>query len=307
MRPILFIISVITILSVLSCPAAAEQTRTKKVIDEALGSYDNAADRTLPETAQRALNSGIPPEEIAALITAAAQAGRPSEEASSFLIRLIGVQKKGMPTEIITDSIIEGIARNISKDAILSAVNSQEERLSFCRDTAMLFQTRGKAGKRRNKLLVKTLFNSMNTGFTEKQLDTIGSAVMNDNRNTLYFINVLKIMMELRYYGVESRHIVNLMQRSIQRGFSISDMQSYPKIVSRDFQKGVSEEDSIAGMMKDVESGIAPFERLNDHREGSGGRSDTSSGGTGSSSGGSGGGGAKGSSSGGGGKSGPSN
>ncbi len=303
MRRILFIISFLTVLSTLSYPAAAEQTRTKKVIDEALGLYDTAADRTLPETAQRALNSGIPPEEIAALITAAAQTGRPSEEASSFLIRLIGVQKKGMPTEIITDSIIEGIARNIPKVAILSALDPQEERLSFCRDTAMLFQTRSRTGKNRNNLLVKTLFNSMNTGFSATQLETIGAALLSSNRNALFFINVLKIMMELRYYEVESGYITNLMQRSIQQGFSISDIQVYPIIVSRDIQKGIRKEDSIASLLKEVENGTAPSKSFNGRQEGPGARSGSVSGGGGE---GTSGGGGKGSSSAGGGKSGPS-
>jgi len=143
----------------------------------------------------------------------------------------------------------------------------------------------------------------MNTGFSATQLETIGAALLSSNRNALFFINVLKIMMELRYYEVESGYITNLMQRSIQQGFSISDIQVYPIIVSRDIQKGIRKEDSIASLLKEVENGTAPSKSFNGRQEGPGARSGSVSGegGEGTS-----GGGGKGSSSAGGGKSGPS-
>jgi len=53
---------------------------------------------SLRRTAFQALDSGIPPDEITALITAAARADRPLEEASSFILRLINIQEKGLPS-----------------------------------------------------------------------------------------------------------------------------------------------------------------------------------------------------------------
>jgi len=60
---------------------------------------DETADSgTLRMTAFQALDSGIPPDEITALITTAARADRPLEEVSSFILRLIDVQEKGLPS-----------------------------------------------------------------------------------------------------------------------------------------------------------------------------------------------------------------
>ena len=161
---------------------------------------------------------------------------------------------KGIPEEVLMNSILEGIAKGIPGKIIRESISSIEMRLGFCYRTATNHSSRRRGHSSEVELLTKALCTAMDSGFSENDINTISSAVQKQKISPSFFLQSLRTMMELQRFELEYKEIIWLIGISIEKGYRISDIRAFPLIFSSETKKGLNEEDIYIRLLHDIEN-----------------------------------------------------
>ena len=235
--------------------------------------YKEPVDLTyLEKSISRALEGGIPYDNVKGFVSTSAKTGRKPEEVSYYLDMILDIHSKGVPSGIIINTILEGIAKDMSEERIRDSLSLTKTKLLFCNGIALTHvrkRTRGETVS----LLVASLFNALNSGFSKTDLENISSAITERNKSANYLFNAVNIMMELNSLGFREENIIELISVSIANNFTTHDISKYPDILSESFKNGVVDEDALVSLIASIEKGYRP----SDSEQGQGKTGGTSS------------------------------
>ena len=214
------------------CSYAASEVKQENIEQITIGLYEEPVDLThLNDSISKAIEGGISYDKVKGFVTSSARAGRKPEEVAYYLDIIMDIHSKGIPSDIIINTILEGIAKNTSEETIRNSISSTKARLLFCNDMALnhvLKRTREETISN----LVASLFNALNSGFTENDLKIISSAIKEKDKSAYYLFNTVNIMMELNSLELSEEKIIELMTVSIENNFTTNDISMYPDILS---------------------------------------------------------------------------
>jgi len=199
---------------------------------------------------QRALNEGITQESITSLISATMHGSMHIEETISYLEIITATQAEGLPYHLVTNTILEGIAKGATGEEIHESLAANRNHIEFCHGVAA--RHKGRTGRRADDtaLLTAALYNALHMGFNENMLERLSYTITEHNRSSVFFINSLEVLMELHSLGVENERGALLIDRAINEGYRIGYIRSFPLTFSTQMKLGMTQ-DEIFSMLHD--------------------------------------------------------
>jgi hypothetical protein len=106
------------------CSAAAAEERAKTPREAASALFPKGG-TFLIEEVKRADGAGVPPQETLQILSRASQAALSAEDTTRLLEPVAKVAEEGMPTGPFTDKIMEGLAKNVPSELIVSVLHKK--------------------------------------------------------------------------------------------------------------------------------------------------------------------------------------
>jgi len=218
---------------------------------------DPDASSSLIQTALSLIKNGIPQENVYRFVQTAAMNACPHEEVRYYMDIVGEFHKSGMPSELVMNTILEGIVKGVRNEKIRASLASTEKRLLFCAEIAASHAPKHRE-KEKKDLLAASLFNALNSGFQEGDLLLLSSEVQTQKRNAHYFFVSINAMMEIKSMGFRNQDTVKLIHACISNDFSIADMKVYPRIVANLNDTLKKKELIVEELITQIENGEKP-------------------------------------------------
>jgi len=157
----------------------------------------------------KALEEGVPYEEIYRFVFSSAEAGRSPDEVASYLNTVLYLYQSDVPADIIINTILQGIAKDLSESKIKSTILDMKNKLLFCKEIA-LNHCKGKKEEETMGLLTSGLFYALYTGFSETDIKNTSIQIKTHSKNERYFFHTLNVMMELKNLGIQTDAVTKI-------------------------------------------------------------------------------------------------
>jgi uncharacterized membrane protein YgcG len=229
-----------------------------EIVDRVKALYNTQIEREgLLRSVSKALDAGLPYEDILNFVFISAQENRRVEEVSHYLDTAARLHARDVPAGLVFHTLLEGFAKKIPEQTIRNSLASMEQRLVLCSEI-----THNHLGRRNRKsksgIMIRALFNALNIGFEEHNIKGLSSAVIDKRRSPDYFLKVLEIMMELNTLALDQGRTVELIEESIKNGYTVREMASYADFFSSGLKRGLTAEELQKDLMAKVEQGEKP-------------------------------------------------
>jgi hypothetical protein len=234
----------------------AVQDEADKIVEIAVGRYTIPVDRKeLHSVVEKALGEGIPFKDVYTFVAECSAANRETDDVALALKTVAELQKTGVDTGIVINSILEGIAKDVPGPVFKKSLIDIENNIKFSAEIASFHATRRRS-KRENEmaLLTSAVLNTLNSGYNPADIRTISLAIKNNKLNAGYFTGSLQILMELNSFSIPRRHSVDLVEKSIDSEFDLAEMQAFLKVFQSEMKEGVSEEEIYKTLLDQIES-----------------------------------------------------
>jgi hypothetical protein len=267
---------------------AGTEDHVDEIITQAEEQHGEHIDSDLLRTPiKKALDQGIADESITRLISAAVREDIATEDIVSHLEYITSSHAEGLPSYLVINTILEGIARGVPGDDIRASLMANEGRMEFCQDIAADHRGRSRRSAANTVHLTTALYNALYLGFGMDQLEQLSSTVQEHNESSIFFTNSLEVLMELYGLGLENEQSVYLINSAIDRDYRINHMRTFPNMFATHMKNGMSHEEVFTMLQNDIENPNTASSISGNGSSQSGNRSSTSASDRGSSSGGS--------------------
>jgi len=226
------------------------------IVDRMLEQYSVPVEREKVYGAvTEALEAGVPNEEVSLFMSALAQTERPFDEIGGYLHTIGELHQSGIHSELVLNTILEGVAKGIPGETIQGSISSYKEKLVFCRDVALLHISRKRSHSSRVDLLTDALFITMNVGFDRERIASMSRVIQRNNKSAFYFIKTLEVMIELKNLNLPNEQIIDLLSASIALGSSLNDMGNIPSWYQAGLNRGLGPDEIYASLLQRLERG----------------------------------------------------
>lgn len=191
---------------------------------------------------QRALESGVDESAVSRFVEVGSEAGRDAGELAFYLIRTAELHAEGAPAELLMNSILEGIAKDVPEQIIKSSLEPITDRLLFCTDTAREHIPR-RAREANVELLANGLFQAMSLGFSREDIGTLSREMKQNGKSPSYFVRALEVAMEITNLGLQNSSTLMLLIEAVKSGLNTMEVASLPQILLMSGQQTFTEDD----------------------------------------------------------------
>jgi hypothetical protein len=223
----------------------SSDTYTDRSIEAALLQYGEASNRQdLADSARRAIESGISVQVVIQFLNGCAEAEREANEVSSYLDRTAELHTRGVSSELLMNSILEGVAKGVSEQDIERSLGPITDRLIYCTATARKHFPR-RAKEQSVEMLANGLFQAMSLGFSREDIDTMSAVVRKKEKTPHFFLRVIEVSMEMENAGIRRSTTLHLMIESIEGDLGTNDLKALTDFMLTKQKESDTEEELI--------------------------------------------------------------
>ncbi len=205
-----------------------------------------------------ALNEGISQEQLITFIAANIQAGVEIGELVFYLENISATQAEGLPSYLIMNTILEGIAKGATEEEMRTSLMTSKKQIRFCHTVSVGHKRKVKRSSSETALLTAALYNTLHMGFSEDALEQLSTSVLEHHRSSLMFLNSLEVLMELHSLDLENEQSILLIENAIIQDYRVGHVRSFPMIFSTQMNRGFSQEEIFAALQEDIKYSRAP-------------------------------------------------
>jgi uncharacterized membrane protein YgcG len=233
----------------------SSDTHMDRSIEAALLQYGEAGTRQeLTDSVRRAIENGISAQNVIRFLNGCAESQREANEVSFYLNRIAELHTQGVPSELLMNSILEGVVKGVSEQDIERTLGPITDRLIFCSATARKHFPR-KAKEESVEILVNGLFQAMNLGFSSEDIDTMSTAVRKKGKTPAFFLRVIEVSMEMENAGISRSTTLHLMIASIEGDLGTNDLKVITDFMLTKQMESETEEKLIRKALEAARSG----------------------------------------------------
>ena len=215
--------------------------------------------KILTNAVQSALENGVDESAIARFVEVGSEAGRDPEELAFYLHRSAELHAGGVPAELLMNSILEGIAKDVPGQIIKSSLEPITDRLLFCTDTAREHFPR-RAREANVELLANGLFQAMSLGFSKGDIGVLSREIKRNGKSPSYFVRALEVAMETANLGIQNSSTLMLLIEAVKNGLNTAEVAALPQILLMSGQKTFTEDDLRSMVLSARKSSVSPSE-----------------------------------------------
>jgi hypothetical protein len=238
---------------------AGSEEKTDAIVAYTEELYDEPFDTdALRDPVAGALNEGISQEQLTTFIAANIQTGVEIGELVFYLENISATQAEGLPSYLIMNTILEGIAKGATEEEMRTSLMTGKKQIRFCHTVSAGHKHKVKRSSSEKALLTSALYNALHMGFSEDALEQLSTSVLEHHRSSLMFLNSLEVLMELHNLGLENEQSILLIENAIIQDYRIGHIRSFPMIFSTKMNKGFSQEEIFATLQEDIKYSRTP-------------------------------------------------
>jgi hypothetical protein len=238
---------------------AGSEEKTDAIVAYTEELYDEPFDTdALRDPIAKALNEGISQEQLTTFIAANIQTDVEIPELVFYLENISATQAEGLPSYLIMNTILEGIAKGATEEEMRTSLMTSKKQIRFCHTVSAGHKHKVKRSSREKALLTSALYNALHMGFSEDALEQLSTSVLEHHRSSVMFLNSLEVLMELHSLGLENEQSILLIENAIIQDYRVGHIRSFPMIFSTQMNRGFSQEEIFAALQEDIKYSRAP-------------------------------------------------
>ena len=232
---------------------AGSEEKTDAIVAYTEELYDEPFDTdALRDPIAKALNEGISQEQLTTFIAANIQTDVEIPELVFYLENISATQAEGLPSYLIMNTILEGIAKGATEEEMRTSLMTSKKQIRFCHTVSVGHNRKVNRSSRETTLLTAALYNALHMGFSEDALEQLSTSVLAHHRSSVMFLNSLEVLMELHSLGLENE------ENAIIQDYKVGHIRSFPMIFSTHMNRGFSQEEIFAALQEDIKYSRAP-------------------------------------------------
>ena len=204
---------------------------------------------------QEALDAGVPHDEVSVFMEALSTTDRPFEEIRSYLGTISEIHRSGVHSELVLNTILEGVAKAIPREVIEESLSAYEENLMFCRNLALKHIRKKRADGDLTGLLTDAIFVTLLAGFDRTDLAALSTAVESNRRSPSFFIKTLEVTITLDTLGLEREQVIQLISTAVSLDYSAYDLKAIPTLYLSELNKGREDDVLFDRLVEEIERG----------------------------------------------------
>lgn len=212
----------------------------------------NAA-QAVKASARQAVQSGLPPQSVAALTRAMLQHNFDEQQIQMAHALMIEAHNSGMPVEPLMNKAFEGMAKNVPAPLIVSAMETVQSRNAFAFQRAAQLSN----DKSRAQNLGRELSAGLAAGLAREDADRITKMIqqragsLNSEQGYSLALECYQTARDVARLGVSSQAVAGMVTAALNKGFNLEDMramrssftmqaqQSVPQNLARDYTAAI--------------------------------------------------------------------
>jgi uncharacterized membrane protein YgcG len=210
---------------------ASSRQNADEIVLGVLETYTLPVSRDQVRTVVReALEAGVPYDEVSVFMEVLSTTDRPFDEIRSYLDTISDIHRSGMHSELVLNTILEGVVKGIPRERIEASLLAYRENLMFCRDLALRHVVKQRAEDDRTGLLTDALFVTLLAGFDRSDLTDLSRVVESNRRSLSYFVKTLEVTIELKNLGLGEEQVIKLVSSAVSHDYTTHDLKDIPTL-----------------------------------------------------------------------------
>ncbi len=250
-----------TMLLAAAAPAGAQEAGWKN-LDEARLSVDKSsltreAKLDILTKADRAVNAGIPPEDVAVIINRGLKERVEGARISGFLEIAAGVKEQKVPVRLVLDRIEQGLSKGVPAERISAVVQGLAGKLAAARPIVNTLVERGVKPVRGGSPddAVETVARALEKSIPENAIVRTGEQVKERKGTVALFDRAVDAMTIFVGNGMTVDQASRLIRTAMDRGYSEHDFDGMERYMTGELRKGRAMNDIVTGMESGIERG----------------------------------------------------
>jgi len=266
-----FLIGAFTILFAAGA-AALEQALPGQIREAVERSALSQAEKTeVLDAAGRALNAGIPADDVAIIVTRARDRQAGADTTKALLKTVVEVQEKGLPTGPVLNRIQQGLSKGIPPEKISASSRRLADKLSAAQPIVNDLVRGGvAAGSGRDReYAVETVARALERSIPEDAIARAGTQVKERKGSVVLFDKAVHTMTNLIENGMPADSASRLVNSAVGRGFSEKDLTKMEREVVEGLGKGKRMDDVVRSTESEIRHDGKGESRRDDRGRGS--------------------------------------
>jgi uncharacterized membrane protein YgcG len=223
--------SVILLSCVCSAALAEERTQTPREAASALFPKGGIA---LIEEVKRAEGAGVPAQETLQILSRTAQASLSAEDTTRLLEPVAKVAEEGMPTGPFTDKIMEGLAKNVPSDLIVSVL---DKKLAVYRTAKELVGNNSPQGPETQGALISVAL-AMERGVSRAAIGRLAKTAGGGDPNVMS--HSAQALADLTAMGFPEAEGLRIVDAGVRAGYLKNGHTAFVEVAAKGSQEGRS-------------------------------------------------------------------
>jgi uncharacterized membrane protein YgcG len=235
---------------------AGSRQDADEIVDRVLETYTLPLDREQVRTiVHEALEAGVPYEEVSVFMEALSTTDRPFDEIRSYLGTISEIHRSGTHSELVLNTILEGVVKGIPRERIEESLSAYRENLMFCRELALRHVGKKRADGERTGLLTDAAFITLLAGFDRSDVETLSRVAESNHKSPSYVIKTLEVAIELKNLGLGEEQAIELVSTAVSQDYTVYDLKDIPTLYLTSLKKGLQGDELYERLAAEIEKG----------------------------------------------------
>jgi uncharacterized protein YoaH (UPF0181 family) len=235
--------------------AVAEQASTGQIRSLVEKSQYSSADKAeLLDAADRALQAGIPADDVEIIITRGRERRVDATTTKKLLDTAVKVREQGLPVRPVLNRIEQGLSKGVPPERISAASERLAEKMAEAEPIVSgLVRSGVKAESGRDReYAIETVARALEKEISKDAIAGAGERVKERRGSVALFDKAVHTMTNLMDSGMSSGSASRIVHEAVKKGFSEKDLTKMEREVVEGLEKGKRIDDVV----KSTESGI---------------------------------------------------
>lgn len=235
--------------------AAAEQAATDQIKSSIERSQFSSADKAeLLDAAGRALQAGIPVDDVEIIITRGRERRADVETTKKLLDTVVKVREQGLPMRPVLNRIEQGLSKGVPPERISAASERLAEKMAEAEPIVSGLVRGGvKAESGRDReYAIETVARALEKSVSKDAITGAGERVKERRGSVALFDKAVHTMTNLMDSGMSSGSASRIVHEAVKKGFSEKDLTRMERDVVEGLKRGKQMDDVIKSSESEI-------------------------------------------------------
>ncbi len=258
----LFVIAAAAATAMAATGAMADEGGVKRLEEARLvveqSSLTKAAKLDVISKADRAVQAGIPAEDVAIIVTRGLGQGMAGADVAGFLETAARVKERNLPVRLVLDRMEQGLSKGVPAERISGVVQRLADKLASARpvvNTLVQSGVKPARGGGSSDETIETVARAMEKSIPEDAVMRTGEKVKEQKGSIALFDRAVDAMTTFVGSGMSPSQASRLVHAAVDRGYSERDLAAMERYMVDELRRNRPMNDVVSSMQSRMEQG----------------------------------------------------